>query len=186
VAALTYLTNVSLDGFIEDSDGSLDWTAPSDEVFAYLADLIRPVGTFLYGRGLYQAMALWETDESLAAQSDLSADFASVWQRADKVVWSTTLSSVATARTTLVRTFDPAAVRELKSSSGGELQVGGARLAAQAFAAGLVDECILVVHPAILGGGKPALPSGVRVDLDLVEERHVANGVVSLRYRVRS
>lgn len=180
---LVYLTNVSLDGYIEDEQGRFDWIPVDDEVFAFITDLIRPVDTFLYGRRLYEAMSLWESDPSLAAQSDLTSDFASVWQAAGKVVYSTTLAATNTARTRLERRFDPVRVRDLKAEVGGDLTVGGAALAAQAFAAGLVDECQLFVLPVVVGGGKPGLPSDVRIDLELLDERRFRNGVVYLRYR---
>ena len=181
---LIYLTNTSLDGYIEDQHGTLDWTEPDDAVFAYITDLIRPVSTYLYGRRLYETMAVWETEPALAAQSPLMAEFAELWQAADKVVCSTTLDAVATANTRLERTFDPVAVRDLKASAAGDLLVGGADLAGQALAAGLVDEYQLITHPVLLGGGKPALSRRTRVDLELVEERRVSSGVVHLRYAV--
>ncbi|MEU4235873.1 dihydrofolate reductase family protein [Actinoplanes sp. NPDC026619] len=184
MAKLIYVTNVSLDGFIEDEGGGINWFPTGDEVFAFHTELLRSVGMFLYGRRLYEAMAVWETDAALAARSDLTADFASAWQAAGKVVYSTTLAAVSTAGTRLERRFDPAAVRELKATSGRDLMVGGANLAAQAFQAGLVDECLLVVLPVVLGGGKPGLPTGVRADLELLDERRFRNGVVQLRYRL--
>jgi dihydrofolate reductase len=185
-AKLIYLTNVSLDGYIEDEHGSLDWTTPDEGLFAFFADLIRPVGTYLYGRRLYEAMALWETDPALAAASELAADFAGSWQASDKVVYSTTLAAVHTARTRLERSFDASSVRDLKASATTSLMVGGAGLVAHAFQAGLVDECQLVVHPVLLGGGKPALPSRTRAELELLDERAMGNGVVYLRYGIRS
>ncbi|BCY13243.1 dihydrofolate reductase family protein [Actinoplanes sp. L3-i22] len=181
---LSYVTNVSVDGYIEDERGGIDWFPIGDEVFAFHTDLLRSVGTFLYGRRLYEAMAVWETDPALAARSGLMADFASAWQAASKVVYSTTLAAVSTAGTRLERRFDPAAVRELKASAGSDLTIGGADLAAQAFRAGLVDECRLVVLPVLLGGGKPGLPTGIRADLELLDEHRFPNGVVHLRYRV--
>jgi dihydrofolate reductase len=185
MAKLTYITNVSLDGFIEDAHGSFNWTEPSDEVFAFITDLIRPIGTWLYGRRLYEAMAVWETDDTLAAQSDLMADFAEVWKTGDKVVYSTTLPDVSTARSRLERSFDPGSVRAMKRSATGDLTVGGANLAAQAFKGGLVDECHLFIHPVVVGGGKPALPRDVRAELELKDERRFTNGIVYLRYRNR-
>jgi len=184
MARLIYVSNVSLDGFIEDEHGRFDWTAPDDEFFAFITDLVRPVGTYLYGRRLYDTMAVWETDPALAAQSELMADFARVWQQASKVVYSTTLDTVSTSRTTVERRFDPASVRDMKASVSGDLTVGGAQLAAHAFKAGLVDECHLFIHPVLIGGGKPALPASTRADLELLDERRVGRGVVYLRYRV--
>jgi dihydrofolate reductase len=183
MAKLIYVTNVSLDGYIEDEGGAFDWFPPDDEVFAFTTDLLRSVGTFLYGRRLYETMAVWETDAALAAQSDLTADFARAWQAASKVVYSVTLPSVSTADTRLERRFDPAAVHELKATASSDLTVGGANLATQAFKAGLVDECQLFVLPIVVGGGKPGLPTGMRVDLELLDERRFRNGVIHLRYR---
>ncbi len=186
MAKLIYLTNVSLDGYIEDESGSLDWSDPDDEYFAFITDLVRPVGTYLYGRRLYESMAVWETDPALAAQSGLLADFAGVWQGASKVVYSTTLADVSTARTRLERAFDAAAVGDMKATAARDLTIGGAALAARAFEAGLVDECQLLVHPIIIGGGKPALQSGLRIPLELLDERRLTKGVLYLRYGVPS
>ena len=186
MAKLIYVTNVSLDGYIEDAQGSLEWTEPNDEVFTFITDLVRPVGTWLYGRRLYETMAVWETDPALAAQSELSADFANVWQGADKIVYSTTLDAVSTANTRLERRFDPDSVRDTKASATGDLTVGGSALAAHAFDAGLVDECQLFVYPVLVGGGKAAFSSDARVQLELLEEHRFGNGAVYLRYRIRS
>src|SRR3982074_622300 len=152
MAKLIYVTNVSLDGYIEDDRGAFDWFPPDDEVFASTTDLLRSVGTFLYGRSLYETMAVWETNAALAAQSDLMADFASAWQAANKVVYSTTLAAMSTSDTRLERRFDPASVRDMKASATSDLTVGGAHLAAQAFKAGLIDECKLFVWPIVVGG----------------------------------
>ena len=151
MAKLIYMANVSLDGYIEDAHGSFEWTAPTDEVFTFITDLVRPAGTYLYGRRLYETMAVWETDPTLAAQSELMADFADVWQAADKIVYSTTLHVVSTANTRLERRFDPDAVRDLKTSAASDLTVGGATLAAHALNAGLVDECQLFMYPVLVG-----------------------------------
>jgi dihydrofolate reductase len=186
MAKLIYVSNVSLDGYIEDEHGSFDWTAPDDELFAFITDLVRPVGTYLYGRRMYDTMAPWETDPALAAQSELMADFANVWQAADKVVYSTTLDAVSTAKTRLEHNFDPAPVHEMKASATSDLTVGGAHLAAHALEAGLVDECHLFIRPVLVGGGKPALPSDARADLELLDDRRLGNGVVYLRYRIRT
>ena len=186
MAKLIYIANVSLDGYIEDSHGSLDWSPPDDEVFAFITGLERSVGTYLYGRRMYETMAVWETDPALAAQSDLMRDFADVWQAADKVVYSTTLNEVSTAKTQLERNFDPDAIRDLKASAASDLTVGGPNLATHAFNAGLVDECQLLIHPVLVGAGKSSLPSDMRADLELVDERRFGNGLVYLRYRVAS
>jgi dihydrofolate reductase len=185
MAKLIYVTNMTLDGYIEDARGVFDLFAPDDEVFTFTTELVRSVGTFLYGRRLYDAMAVWETDPELAAQSDLTAEFAAAWQAADKVVYSTTLAAVSTADTRLERRFDADAARELKAAADSDLAIGGANLAAQAIKAGLVDECQLLVWPGVVGGGKPALPTDARLDLELLDERRFGNGVVLLRYRPR-
>jgi dihydrofolate reductase len=181
---LIYVTNMSVDGYIEDENGAFDWFPPDDEVFRFSTDIVRAAGTFLYGRRLYEAMAVWETDPGLATRSALMADFAKAWQAADKTVYSTSLTAVSTARTQLERRFDPAAVQRLKAESGSDITVGGADLAAQAIRAGLVDECQLIVWPLVVGGGKPALPRGLRTTFALAGERRFANGVVQLVYRV--
>lgn len=183
MARLIYATNVSLDGYMEDAHGAFDWAPPDDDVFAAATALLRSAGTFLYGRRLYETMAVWETDPTLAEQSELTADFAWAWRAADKVVYSTTLTAAPTVATRLQHHFDAGAVQELKAEATKDLIIGGANLAAQAFAAGLVDECQLFVWPMILGGGKPALPVGVRIDLELLDEHRFGNGVVHLRYR---
>jgi dihydrofolate reductase len=186
MAKLIYVSNVSLDGYIEDEHGSFEWTAPDDELFAFITDLVRPISTYLYGRRLYDTMAVWETDPGLAAQSELMADFANVWQAAEKVVYSTTLDAASTAKTRLERSFDPASVRNMKASATSDLTVGGAHLAAHALKAGLVDECHLFIRPVIVGGGKPALPKATRADLELLDDRRLGNGVVYVRYRIRT
>ncbi|HEV3353300.1 MAG TPA: dihydrofolate reductase family protein [Acidimicrobiales bacterium] len=185
MAQLIYVSNVSLDGCTEDERGALDWATPDDDVFAFTTDLLRSTGTYLYGRRMYDAMAVWETDSALAAQSDLTSRFANVWQAADKVVYSTTLAAVSTGKTRLERHFDPGAVRDMKTAASSDLIVGGPNLAAQALKAGLVDECHLFVWPVLLGGRKPALSPDTRADLDLLDERRFGNGVVYLRYRLR-
>lgn len=184
MAKLVYLTNASLDGYIEDEHGAFDLYEPDDDVFAAITTLLRSFGTFLYGRRLYETMSVWETNPALAEQSDLTAEFASAWQAADKVVYSTTLTAVSTAKTHLECDFDVATVQELKAAATNGLIVGGANLAAQALAAGLVDECQLFVWPMIVGGGKPALPQGIRTNLELLDEHRFDNGVVQLRYRI--
>ncbi len=184
MAKLIYVSNVSLDGYIEDAHGSFDWTAPIDEVFTFITDLVRPVGTYLYGRRMYETMAVWETDPALAAQSYLMADFANIWQAADKIVYSTTLDVVSTDSTRVERRFDADSVRDLKRSAASDLTVGGPTLAAHAFNAGLIDECQLFVHPVLVGGGKPAFPRDARIQLELLEEHRFHNGVVNLRYGI--
>ena len=184
MAKLIYASNMSLDGCTEDERGGFDWAPPDDEVFASITDLMRSTGTYLYGRRMYDTMAVWETDAALAARSDLMGEFANVWQAADKVVYSTTLDAVSTAKTRLERHFDPDAVHDLKAAASSDLLVGGPNLAAQAFKAGLVDECHLYIWPVVLGGGNPALPTDLRAELALLDERRFGNGVVRLRYRL--
>lgn len=183
---LIYVVNMSLDGYIEDAQGTLEWAAPIDEdfeVFTFITDLVRPVGTYLYGRRLYETMAVWETQPALAAQSELMADFANVWQAAEKIVYSTTLDVVSTANTRLERRFNPDSVSDMKTSATSDLAVGGPTLAAHAFNAGLVDECHLFIHPVLVGEGKPAFPREAGIQLELLEERRFGNGVVHLNYR---
>jgi dihydrofolate reductase len=183
MAKLISIANVSLDGYIEDRQGVFEWTAPNDEVFTFITDLVRPVGTFLYGRRMYETMAVWESDASLAAQSELMADFSNVWQAADKIVYSTTLRAVSTSRTQLEHRFDPDAVRQLKASATSDVTIGGPGLTAHAFDAGLVDEYHVLVYPLLVGGGKPAFSGAGLVPLELLEERRFSNGVEYLRYR---
>ena len=185
MARLVYASNMSLDGWTEDERGALDWAPPDDDVFVSITELMRSAGTYLYGRRMYETMAVWETDATLAAQSELTADFAGAWQAADKVVYSSTLAAPTTANTRLERHFDPGAVREMTTAARTDLLVGGPNLAAQALAAGLVDELVLFVWPVVLGGRKPALSTGARADLELIDEHRFGSGAVHLRYRVR-
>ncbi|HUE07378.1 MAG TPA: dihydrofolate reductase family protein [Acidimicrobiales bacterium] len=183
MAKLIYIANLSLDGYTEDRDGTFEWAAPNDEVFAFITELLRPVGTQLYGRRMYETMAVWETDPTLGAQSELMADFASVWQASVKVVYSTTLHDASTAKTRIEHGFDTDGLRAMKTSATSDLTIGGPTVTAHAFDAGLVDECHLFVYPVLVGGGKAAFPSDANVQLELLEERRFANGVVYLRYR---
>lgn len=185
MAKLIYSAIASLDGYIEDTDGSFDWAAPDAEVHAFANDLERPIGTHLYGRRMYETMVYWETAPTSGADDDaIHNDFAAIWQAADKVVYSTTLKEPASARTRIERTFDPDAIRQLKDSAERDISIGGAALAAEALRAGLVDELQLLLVPVIVGGGKPALPDGLRLHLALLAERRFANGTVYLQYRV--
>jgi dihydrofolate reductase len=184
VGKLIYSALASLDGYVADEDGKFDWAEPDEEVHAYVNDLVRPAGTHLYGRRLYEVMVVWETLDT-ADESAPMRDFAEIWRAADKVVYSRTLEEVATARTRLEREFDPDGVRQLKASAERDLTVGGPTLAAEAFAAGLVDECHLFLSPVVVGGGLRALRDGVRVDLELLDERRFGNGVVHLHYRTQ-
>lgn len=185
MARLIYASNMSLDGCTEDAGGGFDWAPSDDDVFAAITEVMRSAGTYLYGRRMYETMAVWETDSTLAGRSDLTADYASVWQAADKVVYSSTLTEPVTANTRLERHFDPGAVLHLKATAGRDLLVGGPHLAAQAFGAGLVDEIVLFLWPIMLGGRNRALPTDVRADLELVDQHRFRNGVVYLRYRLR-
>ena len=185
MARLIYAAIASLDGYIEDAHGKFDWAEPDEEVHRFVNDLQRSVGTYLYGRGLYETMVFWESPPGLAAESSVMRDFAAIWQAAEKIVYSTTLQAVGSARTRIERDFDPAAVRRMKASASADITVGGPALATNAFAAGLVDECQLFLVPVIVGAGKHALPTDVRVDLELLEQRRFTNGTVYLRYRTR-
>jgi dihydrofolate reductase len=185
MATLSYTAITSLDGFIEDEGGRFDWAVPDAEVHAFINDLERPVATHLYGRRMYETMAVWQT---IGPGPDVQAeevDFAEVWRGLDKVVYSRTLDAVWTPRTRLERAFDPEAVRRLKADADREISVSGPGLAEHAFRAGLVDEVHLFVFPVVVGGGKPGLPRGVQVELALVDERRFATGVVHLHHRVR-
>ena len=182
MARLIYSAIMSLDGYTADADGHIEWAAPDEEVHAFVNELERPVGTYLYGRRMYETMRSWETAHTLPGQPPVSLDFARIWQAADKIVYSTTLGAADTARTRVERDFDPDQVRKLKETVGRDLTVGGPHLAAQAIAAGLVDEYQFFLVPAIVGGGIRALPDRVRLDLALADERRFANGTVYLRY----
>ena len=186
MAKLIYSAITSLDGYIADEDGNFDWAAPDEEVHTFVNDLERPVGTYLYGRRMYEVMVYWENVHTLADQSPFEQDYAGIWQAADKLVYSKTLESVSSARTRIERDFDPETVRQMKAPAGPDLSVGGPDLAAQAIKAGLVDECHLFVWPIVVGGGKRALPSNVRLELELLDERRFGNGVVHLHYRTRT
>jgi dihydrofolate reductase len=186
MAKLIYSAIASLDGYIADEDGNFDWAVPDEEVHAFINDLDRPLGTYLYGRRMYETMVGWETDHTLAEQSPVMRDFAQIWQAAEKIVYSRTLEAVSTARTRIERDFEPDAVRQMKASAQRDMIVGGADLAAHAFRAGLVDECHLFVSPIVVGGGKRSLPNDVRLKLELLDERRFGNGVVHLHYRTRT
>lgn len=186
MAKLTYSAITSLDGYVADEDGHFDWAAPDEEVHTFFNDLERPVGTYLYGRRMYEVMLYWETAHTLADQPPFVLDFTRLWQAADKVVYSRTLETVSTARTRIERDFDPEAVRQMKASAGRDITVGGPGLAAQAIKAGLVDECHLFVAPIVVGAGTRALPNSVRLKLELLDERRFGNGVVHLHYRTRT
>ncbi len=167
MAKLIYASNMSLDGCTEDEHGGFNWAPPDDEVFVSISGLMRSAGTYLYGRRMYETMAVWETDPSLATTSDLTRDFANAWTAADKVVYSSTLAVVATSRTRVEHQFDPGVVDDLKATATRDLLVGGPNLAAQALRAGLVDECHLYIWPVLLGGRNRALPLDAHAQLAL-------------------
>jgi dihydrofolate reductase len=183
MAKLIYIANTSLDGYCEDRDGGIDFGAPDEEYFSFINDLERPVGTYLYGRRMYEAMVYWET-APIPDQPSWVVDFTNIWRGADKIVFSKTLASISSARTSLEREFNVEAIRQMKADTTHDLTVGGADLAAQAFGAGLVDECHLFFWPLVLGRGKPALPTHGRLDLQLLNERRSRSGVVHHHYRI--
>jgi dihydrofolate reductase len=182
MAKLIYSAITSLDGYIEDEEGNFDWAEPDEEVHTFVNDLERPVGTYLYGRRMYEVMVAWET-MPLADQPPVVRDFAEIWQAADKVVYSKTLETISSVRTRIERDFEPEAVRQMKATAGRDISVGGPNLAAQAIKAALVDECHLFIAPIVVGGGKRSLPNDVRVKLELLDERRFGNGVIHLHYR---
>jgi len=186
MARLIYSAITSLDGYINDTDGEFDWSAPDEEVHAFVNDLERPIGTYLYGRRMYETMVFWDSASTSGDQPAATRDFAQIWQAAEKIVYSRTIQTLSSARTRIERDFDPAAIRRLKESSDSDISVGGAELAGRAIAAGLVDECHLFLCPIVVGGGKRALPDHVRSELELLTERRFRSGVVHLHYRVRS
>ena len=186
MAKLIYSAITSLDGCVADEEGNFDWPAPDEEVHTFVTDLERPVGTYLYGRRMYEVMVYWETLHAIANQPPFIQDFAQIWQSADKIVYSKTLDTVSSARTRIERDFDPEAVRQIKARAGRDITVGGPDLAAQAIKAGLVDEFQLFLAPIVVGGGKQSLPDNVRLKLELLDERRFGNGVVHLRYRTRT
>jgi dihydrofolate reductase len=183
MAKLIYIANASLDGYTEDRDGGINWGTPDEEYFSSINGLQRLVGTYLYGRRIYESMVYWESAPT-ADQPTWVVEFTNLWRAAEKVVFSKTLASASSGRTTLERTFDVEAIRHMKAGEARDLTVGGADLAAQAFRAGLVDECHLYFWPIALGGGKHALPNHARLEFQLLKEQHFRSGVVHLHYRV--
>jgi dihydrofolate reductase len=182
MAKLICTAITSLDGYIADEKGTFDWAAPDAEVHAFINDQERSIGTYLYGRRLYDTMVYWETSGDSPDQPPAIRDYAALWRAADKVVYSTTLAAARSERTRISRAFDPEAVRALKDSAGRDLSIGGSGLAAHAFRAGLIDEVRLFVTPVVVGGGTRFLPDGLRLDLRMVDERRFGGGVVYLRY----
>ena len=181
MAQLTYTAIASLDGYIEDEQGSFEFAFPPPEVHAFANELDRPVGAHLYGRRMYETMVFWETGGD---DDPITREYAELWRGADKVVFSRTLEAASSARTTIEREFSTDLVRRLKETSDTQLAIGGAELAGQALAAGLVDEVRMLLAPVIVGGGKRALPDGVRARLQLTETRSFEGGFVYLRYGV--
>ena len=185
MAKLIYSAITSLDGYVADEDGNFDWAAPDEEVHSFVNDLERPIGTYLYGRRMYDVLVAWETMDT-GEQPPVMRDYAEIWRAADKIVYSRTLEKVSSTRTRIERDFDPDAVRQLKARADRDISVGGPELAAQAIRAGLVDELHQFLTPIVVGGGSKFLPDGVRVELELLDERRFGNGVVHLHYRTRS
>lgn len=185
MAKLIYATNVSLDGYMEDEHGNLEWSISGDEEFAFWTDFQRSIGTYLYGRRLYESMVYWETASAKPGdQPEVMREFAQIWRAAEKIVYSRTLEAVSSARTRLEREFDPGAIRRLKESEEADITIGGTELAGQAMSAGLVDEYHLLLNPIVLGGGKRALPDNLLMRLELLGERRFRSGIVHLHYRV--
>jgi dihydrofolate reductase len=182
VAKLIYSAIASLDGYVADADGDFSWARPDEEVHGFVNELERPIGTHLFGRRMYETLAVWDGEEMLSDPEPVIRDFAEIWRGADKIVYSRTLEEAPTARTRIEREFDPGAVRWMKEAAHRDLSVGGPELASQALATGLVDECQLILYPVVVGGGTAALPDGVRFDLELRDERRFGNGAVYLRY----
>lgn len=184
MAKLIYAVNVSLDGYNEDEQGDIDWTISDSEMYAFWTDFERSIGTYLYGRRIYESMVYWETASISGDQPEVIKEFAQIWRAAEKIVYSRTLEAVSSIRTRIEREFDPDAIRRLKESSTADITINGPGLAGQAMSAGLIDECHLLVNPIVLGGGKRALPDNLRMQLNLLGERRFENGVVHLHYRV--
>jgi dihydrofolate reductase len=182
---LIYSAITSLDGYVADEDGNFDWAEPDEEVHTFINDLERPIGTYLYGRRMYEVMVFWETAHTLADEPSSIRDFAEIWQAADKIVYSKTLQTVNSDKTRIERDFDPDAVRQMKEAAASDISVGGPNLAAEAIKAQLLDEYYLFLSPIVVGGGKQSLPDNVRLKLELLDERRFGNGTVFLRYRTR-
>ena len=181
---LIYSTIASLDGYVADEDGEFGWAAPDEEVHAFINDLERRVGTYLYGRKIYEVMRYWETADATGGRSPVEQDYARIWRSTEKIVYSRTLRSVSSARTRIVRDFDAEALRREKAQARSDIGVGGPELAARALEVGLVDELRLFIVPILVGGGKQSLPDHVRLELELLDERRFDGGMVYLRYRI--
>lgn len=185
MAKLIYAAISSLDGYVADSEGNFDWSMPSEEVHRFVNNLERRIGTYLYGRRMYEVMRYWETASTGNGEPSAGQEFAKMWQANDKIIYSRSLENVSTARTKLEREFDPAVIRRMKADASRDIAVSGPTIAGQAMKLGLVDECHLFLSPIVVGGGTPALPDNVRIQLELLDERRFGNGVVHLHYRVR-
>lgn len=185
MAKLIYSAISSLDGYVADAEGNFDWSVPDPEVHRFVNDLERPIGTYLYGRRMYQVMRYWATAPTGNGEPSAEQDYAKIWQTADKIIYSSSLENISTARTRIEREFDPTAVQQLKAAEGRDISVGGPTLAAQALKLGLVDECHLFLSPVVVGGGTRALPDEVRLELELLDEHRFGKGVVHLHYRVK-
>jgi dihydrofolate reductase len=185
VAKLIYSAIASLDGYVADEHGNFDWATPDEEVHTFVNDLERSIGTYLYGRRMYETMVFWETAQTLPDQPSYVRDYTEIWQAADKVVYSTTLDTVSSAKTKLERALDPGAVGQMKERADRDISVGGPGLAGQAIGAGLVDELHLILAPVVVGGGTRCLPADVRVEVELLDERRFDNGMVHVHYRTR-
>ena len=186
MAQLIYSMITSLDGYTADADGNFDWAAPDEQVHTFVNELVRPIGTYLYGRRMYEVMRYWEGVLAEPDQPPFTREFAKIWGAADKIVYSTTLEATQSSRTRIERTFDPESVRRLKASAARDVGVGGPQLAAHAIRAGLVDEIQLLVTPIVVGGGQPSLPGNVRLELELLDEHRFDSGTVYLRYQTSS
>jgi len=184
VGKLRYTAITSLDGYTADAQGSFDWAAPDEAVHSFVNDLERDIGTYLYGRRMYEVMQYWETAPTDDGQPSYLADYAKIWQAADKIVYSTTLESVSTARTKLEPSFEPSTVRGMKDTSDRDLSIGGPGLAASALRAELVDEIGRIIVPSVVGGGAAFLPDDLRLDLELLDEHRFPNGTVYVAYGV--
>jgi dihydrofolate reductase len=182
MAQLIYSAIASLDGYVEDACGKFDWAAPDEEVHAFVNELEWPIGTYLYGRRMYETMSAWETIDD---DHPVMRDYAELWRAAEKVVYSRSLESPSSARTRIERDFDAAAVRQLKETAHDNISIGGPELAGQAIEAGLVDEYHVILVPVLVGGGKRVFPDRVRAELELLDEHRFAGGAVYLRYRQR-
>jgi dihydrofolate reductase len=184
VAKLIYSAITSLDGYVKDADGNFDWGTPDDELFAFINNIERPIGTYLYGRRMYETMVFWETLAIGPDQAAVVRDFASIWRDAEKIVYSRTMERASSTKTLVEREFDPEAVRQMKEVAASDITIGGAELAGEAIRAGLVDECHLFLVPVLVGAGKRSLPGGLHAQLHLLDERRFGSGVVHLHYRI--